>query len=964
MARSLSTIFQVEDLVADEVVAFELVRELGRPPALDIEVRFAGDVTPVQAVGAFASFVFGHEGDPQHSFMGVVESASVTASPATGAGEVTHAAHFRVVSRVGLLEGSVGAEIFQEKKVDEIVTAVLEAHGVPKAEQKWELTGSYPKRTYCVRYMESALDFVSRLLEEEGIWYFTALEDGKEITHFRDDSSSSAPIEGDGSLPFRDATGLENASDVVFSIVEQAEIKSGTFTLRDYDFEHPSLDLTSKAEGEHDKDLERYDYPGLYVAPAEGKRLAKVRLEAELVGRDQLKVLSDCPRLDAGRIVQLENTNYADQAGAYLVTAVIHSLGPARGAPHDAARRLAASTFGRERAGRAAGAYVCTAELIPKAVKFRTAQTTPRPVIDGPQTAKVVAPQGSEAESIHTDEHGRCKVKFHWDLAPGEDDKASCWMRVAQLQTSGSMMLPRIDWEVIVEFLEGNPDRPLVTAMLYNGQNMPPYALPEGKTRTSMQTRSTPGGGGTNEIRFEDRAGGEEIMMNAKHNQTMATANDKKKTIGKDATRTIGGDETIDVGGNQTTKITMGNRVTVGGDQSVSVGGNRNVEVNAVTNLKVGGSSSTAVGGNHFEMDGNPLQALLNIATQVAIEAAQAAASAAMDRVNGAIQSRVDQAMAPINDLTSQAEQLGAGMQALRNGDMGAIAGMAGQAAGLPVPPAFGGSAAGGGEAGRGAVGGEAARGGEAAGGGGGAEGGEAARGGGEASGGSGASYTEMAGLNQAVDSAIQRGMTAGAAALGQALGLDGAGGGGASTANADGPVGDVGGLDGTDRAKGPGHSIHKVTSTLGESIGGMNIQAALMGIHTQVGGSMTESVGAAKATGAVGDITTNVGGSKTDQALGFVHYAKGDEAESIGASRTMMVGGVVYDKVSGGKNVQAGAPATFIGAFHKIEAATSITLKCGASEIVIDGSGVSITSPVVAFLAPKIQLAQDVDEA
>jgi len=400
----------------------------------------------------------------------------------------------------------------------------------------------------------------------------------------------------------------------------------------------------------------------------------------------------------------------------------------------------------------------------------------------------------------------------------------------------------------------------------------------------------------------------------------------------------VGADETIEIGGNQTTKITMGSQATVDGSQSISVGGNRNMEVNAVTGLTAGGSSSVTVGGNHFEMDGNPLEALLNIAAQVAIEAAQAAASEAMDRINGAIQSRVDQAMAPINDLTSQVEALGAGMEAAQNGDLGALAGLGADAAGLPVPPGFGG---GGGEGG-----------GESGGEGGGGEGGDAP---------SGASYTEMIGLNEAVDSAIQRGITAGAGALGEALGLDSDGGGGASAGNNDGPVGDVAGISQEDRAKGPGHSTHLTSGAYSESTGSMRIQAALMGIKTEAAGNLTETVGGAKVNGAIGNITIDVGGNKNENCLGRVAVVKGDEAESVGGNRMVMVGAAIFDKVGGSQTVTAGGPATFIASFQKFEAKTAITFKCGESEVVVDGSGVTIKGLAVAALSPKIQLTKKV---
>ncbi len=940
MPRSFSVSLQVQDQAADRVASFELVKELGRPVTAVVDVVFTADVAPLNAVGTAAVLGFGYDGEPIHEFVGIIESVEQAGTPIMGAatqgGGSAHAARFRIVSMTALTEGTVDARIFQDKDVKEIVETLLEEHGLVPDKQKWQLSGSYPKREYCVQYFEPTLAFISRLLEEEGIYFLSTTEDGDEVVELVDDSPSAGTIQGDPQLPFRGKLGFSAGGDSILAVVEAAELVAGKVTLRDYDFKRPSLDMTAEAEADSETDLERYDYPGLYVEPSEGKRLAQVRLEAERAKREVVTIVADCPRLEAGRVIEITEVPHDDLAGEYLITTVRHLYG-------DRAVELIEREMGKRPEG--TDIYVAEATLIPKAVKFRTPQTTPRPIVHGPQTAKIVGPEGSEVESIHTDEHGRAKVKFHWDLAPDRDDKASCWMRVSQLQTSGSMILPRLNWEVVIEYLEGNPDRPVITSMLYNGLFMPPYALPEGKTRTSWQTRSTPGGGGTNEIRFEDRAGGEEIMIQAQKDQTIATANDKKKTIGNNSSRSVGADETIEVGGNQTTKITMGSKTAVDGSQSISVGGNRNVEVNAVSGLTAGGSSSVSIGGNHFEMDGNPLQALLNIATQVAIEAAQAAASQAMDQINGAIQSRVDQAMAPINNLTSQVEALGAGMEAARNGDVGGLASLGAQAAGLPVPPAFGGGGEGGGTD---------------AGGGGDAGGGD----GGGTDAPSGAAYTEMIGLNQAVDSAIQTGLTAGAGALGAALGLDSDGGGDASAANADGPVGDVEGISQEDRAKGPGHNTHLVSGDFAESVGSLRIQAALMGVKTEVGGNMNETVGAAKVTGAIGDITLDVGGNKNETALGRVAVVKGDEAETIGGNRMVMIGGVIYDKVGGGQTVQAGGPATFIASFQKFEAAGAITFKCGASEMVVDDSGVTITSPMVAVLSPKIQLTKKVSQA
>jgi len=939
MSRSLITYFQIDDVPADRVTSFELCRDLGRPATLEIEVRFTEDVAAEGALGKQALLQFGFDGEPQHEFVGLVQSVTTVGSPSTGAVGVassgsSHSIKLRVVSQIALLDNVMTACIYQELDVKEIVTKVLETYGIPSDRQKWQLAGSYAKREYCVQFFESALSFVSRLCEEEGIYFSSIVEEGKEVIAFSDDSPSSATIDGEAELPFRGQLGFDSKTDAIFAMRELAMVRSGKFTLRDYDFKRPNLDMTSVAEAESNTDLERYDFPGLYVEPSVGKQLAQVRLEAEQVDHETIEVLAECPRLHAGKTFAISETPFDDMKGEVFVARVVHCYGPRA---NRLLRKFALPS------SEMLDVYVAEAKLIAKDVKFRAAQITPRPIAHGPQTARVVAPEGAETEAIHTDEHGRCKVKFHWDLAPEQDDKASCWMRTGQLQTSGSMALPRIGWEVVVEYLEGNPDRPVVTGKLYNGLFMPPYALPEGKTRTSMQSCSTPGGGGSNEIRLEDQAGGEEIMMHAQHNQTIATANNKKSLVGNNATRVVGVDETITIGSNQTTKITMGSETTVGGDQTISVGGDRNTAVNAVTSLNASGSSTTSVGGDHFEMDGNPLEALLAIAAEAAIAAAEAGASAALDRVNAAIQDRVDQVMAPINELTAQVEQVGAAMEAVANGDVGAIAGMAADAAGLPMPPGFGGDSAGGGGEG-GAEGGAE---------GGGAEGGEEAA--------AEPSYTEQLGIDAAVNGAIEQGIHGAAGALGSALGLDSAGAGGSSVANAEGPAGDVAGIDQTDRAKGPGHSLHKVDASLSEDIGSLRIQASIQEIHTEVAGNMTEDVGLAKVTAMFGNITETTAGNKTTNALGTIVFAKGGETENADGNSTTMVGGLIYDKIGGGYSVEGGGPTTFIGAFQKMEAATSITFKCGESEVVIDDSGVTIKSPIVAFLASKIQLTKSV---
>jgi type VI secretion system secreted protein VgrG len=295
----------------------------------------------------------------------------------------------------------------------------------------------------------------------------------------------------------------------------------------------------------------------------------------------------------------------------------------------------------------------------------------------------------------------------HWDRYGKPDDTASCWIRTAQLQTSGSMVLPRVGWEVIVEFLEGNPDRPLVTGRVYNARFMPPYALPEGKSRTAIQTASSPGGSGRNEIRMEDKAGAEEMHVGAQKDTTLVTANDKTVSVAVDASKDVKVDSTTTIGADQTIQVTNGYQSTVKAAQTVSVGGNRTVEVNAVYGLTSGGASATSVGGTHFEMDGSPLQALLALAVKAATEAAQAEAQQALQQLDQAVQAKVDQVMGPIHQIQQQAESVKAGMDAVSNGNLAGAADAFGAAAGMPGPDQFAGSldrgGGGGGEAARGA---------------------------------------------------------------------------------------------------------------------------------------------------------------------------------------------------------------------------------------------------------------------
>lgn len=933
------------DDIPFSVLGFVEEQRLGRPAELSVRLDVGLPYDADTLVGKRALFELKRRGAAPRYFHGVVDEATVIGTAMLDATEVVAdnavmEVELHVVPWIAVLAHVQNSEIFQELDVQGVVTKVLEEHGVPSAEMDWRLTGSYPVRTYCVQYQESVLDFVSRLLEEEGIYYaFEMSPDGAKIV-FSDDSTAADALEGGHRLPFRPDASMDVREDHLRRVDERHRVRSGKFVLRDYDFERPKLDQTVEVESDADTDLERYDYPGMYTEPSEGKRLAQVKLEAEQVERYTLLVEADCPRLVPGRKIEIEEALDEVINGEWLVVGTVQELRRRRTAEqmeHDVGA-----------AGTAEETYEVRAVLLPADRKYRCPQVTPVPVAEGPHSAVVVAPEGAQAEEIHTDEWGRCKVKFQWDLSEEVADKASCWMRTKQAQTSGSMVLPRVGWEVIVEHLEGHPDRPFVVGRMYNGTFMPPYALPEGRSRTALKTHSTPGGSGYNEVRFEDKAGGEEIYIHAAYDMVVHAANNKTKSVMNREAKTVAVDSSTSVGGNQKVQITKGNDGTVGADQKLTVGGNRKVEVNALQALNVGGGSSNTVGGNHFEMDGDPLTALVNIAVEKATEVVQAKAAEQMAKLDEYVQSKVDQVMAPINDMQGQVEKVAAAMDAVGQGQLSETTTAMREAAALPQidelgsamqDAAFGGST----QAGD-AMGVEVGPRAE------GAEG-----------------VSAQTGLDQVVNGAIAKGVRAGGDVadaglhdlFGEALGLEGSGGGGESAANLAGPELDQAGIDETDRAKGPGHALYVVEGDLSESVGSLKTSLAITGINTQVAGNMTQSIGAARVIGAVGDSTETIDGNKTETCVGLVVYTKGDASETVGGTKTCMVGGAIVDRISGGQTVEASGPATFIGALHKVEASEKITFKVGGSEVVIEGGGIVLKAPIISVLSPKIQLTK-----
>jgi type VI secretion system secreted protein VgrG len=491
--------------------------------------------------------------------------------------------HLTIVPRPWRLLHRHDCRIFQELTAPEIIKKVFEGAGLEvDTDFRFAVQGSYVAREYCVQYRESDWAFVSRLMEEEGIFYFFKHEADKHVLTLGDKPSVHEPISGDSTIKFKAPLGALSKGEHVHRFHYAEEIRSGAVTIRDYDFKKPGLLLESKGAGALFTDLEIYDSPGDYLLPATGDAIAAIRVEERTSRRKVGEGESACERLAAGSTFTLSEHSREALNREYLVTRVEHQ---------GAEPAMAESGIDVPR-------YENRFEVIPAEVPFRPALTTPRPTVKGVQSAIVVGPAGEE---IHTDEHGRVKVQFFWDRLGKKDDKSSCWIRVSQIWAGegwGAMHIPRVNQEVLVDFFEGDPDRPIIVGRVYHGTNVPPYALPANKTRSTIKSSSTPGGEGSNELRFEDKSGSEEVYLHGQKDWTIAIENDKNQTVGHDEMLSVVNDRTAEVGHDQKESIINDETFAVGHDRAKSVGNDETESIGHDRSIEVGNDHTEAIGGN------------------------------------------------------------------------------------------------------------------------------------------------------------------------------------------------------------------------------------------------------------------------------------------------------------------------------------------------------------------------------
>jgi type VI secretion system secreted protein VgrG len=489
-----------------------------------------------------------------------------------------------LVPRAWPLVHRTNSRIFQTLTAPAIVQSVLQGAGLTIGDDfRLSLQATYVTRDYCVQYRESDWDFVSRLLEEEGIYYVI---DTKGVLVIADAVAAYAPIAGNATLAFQPAGGAlaaaKMAGDHVSRFQLAQQIRSGKTTLRDWNFLKPALTLEATKAGSTNSDLELYDYPGEYQVKTDGDTLAQARLDEQAAGIQIGNGDSTCSRLTPGETFTLAEHPQDSFNAQYVVTRVSH-----RGTNAEAQR--AADDGEKE------PIYTNELEVILATVLFRPPRVTRRPHIHGVQTAMVVGPAGEE---IYVDENCRVKVQFHWDRLGNNDDKSSCWIRVAQTWASasyGAMFIPRIKDEVVVTFLEGDPDQPLIVGSIYHGTNVPPYALPDNKTRSTIKSNSSPGGGGSNELRFEDKKGSEEVYLHGQKDWTILIENDKNQTVGHDETHHVKHDRTKNVDNDQTATIGHDDTKTVDHDQTLTVKNDRSTTVQNDHTESVSGNQSVTI---------------------------------------------------------------------------------------------------------------------------------------------------------------------------------------------------------------------------------------------------------------------------------------------------------------------------------------------------------------------------------
>ncbi len=511
-----------------------------------------------------------------------------------------------LVPQLAYLAHRTNQRIFQHLTVPQIIAQVLEEHGIQADAYRFGLGPVvYPPREYCVQYDETDLHFIQRLCEEEGIHYHFQHGASGHVLVFGDDQTV---FPGLAATAYQQDSGLVADQPVIKRFGLRLETRTSRVTRRDYDFEKPRLTMEAAFHSDFQPDLEDYDYPGRFTERARGKHLSQRALERHRHDYELAEGESDQPKLVSGHFLPLTEHPRSDWNQLWLLTEVLHE-GKQPQVLEEAVTSHVDSGDGFVQG------YRNRFSATPWAIPFRPALCHPKPTVLGSQTAVVTGPAGEE---IHCDEYGRVKVQFHWDRHGQADDKTSCWLRVSSSWAGdryGGIAIPRVGMEVLVTFLEGDPDQPLVTGCLYHKEHQVPYDLPANKTRTVFKTLSSPGGGGYNELRIEDRKGAEQIYIHAQrdwdenieHDQKIRVGHERHDTVEANSYSEFRAEEHRTTHADRKTEIRANDHLTVGNSQHLKIGTGQFIEAGNEIHYYAGskvvidaGMELTASGGGSF----------------------------------------------------------------------------------------------------------------------------------------------------------------------------------------------------------------------------------------------------------------------------------------------------------------------------------------------------------------------------
>ncbi|MBB3241121.1 type VI secretion system secreted protein VgrG [Pseudomonas sp. Tn43] len=552
-----------------KVLAFEGTETIGALYSISIDLisEYPGiDLESLLLQPAFLQF--GLNGEGIHGYIEGVSEGDVGKRPTRFQVHLVPALYY--------LQFSQDQRIFQGQTVPQIIAHVLKAHGIQADAFTFHVKTS-PPREYCTQYRENDLEFVQRLCAEDGItWHHQHSSQGHLLV-FTDDQTFFPKL---GETPYQQDTGMVAEHPVVSQFSFGFKTRPSIVTRRDYDLKRPNAVLESRFIAEFDPTLEDYCYPLPFETEKRGKQLARQALERHRVDYRLAEGESDQPTLRSGHFFNLTKHPHETHNDLWLLLSVTHF-----GKQPQALQEFATSATESE--NDFTQGYRNSFSAIPWDVFYRPPMPAPRPMLNC-QTARVTGPVGEE---IYCDEYGRVKVKFHWDRSERNDENSSCWLRVASSWAGdnfGTVIIPRIGMEVLVTYLEGNPDNPLITGCLINKVTPPAYPLPENKTKTVLRSHSSPRTGGYNELSMDDRAGDELIHLRAQRDMEQKVGNDSRLEVGNESRVTIKGDRITVLGSEEHLTITSDRKIQVSGNDYLHVAGESHTRADETLVIEAG----------------------------------------------------------------------------------------------------------------------------------------------------------------------------------------------------------------------------------------------------------------------------------------------------------------------------------------------------------------------------------------